>query len=398
MNEKSVKKLKKIIPVSFIVLFAAFLVIPNTGLYRGEKNARLIAQTENRRITPRPTQSLKSKEFYTQFEKWYQDRLRYRDKAIKRWSELNIKIGVIVHPNIFYTNGGWLFHKDMIIKDFAEADKKIQDIRKLQDYCQNRSKYFLLFIPPSKESFYRELFPTELRKQYKDPSYWHRQGELLFKGEKINYLCVDKELKKEQYKRPYPLYLLGDSHWNHYGAAIATNLLLKNVFSKSQQYAPYSGLLLDGSKKSVQYGYDYFAMLGINKIENSYMPWSQYYKNIFEIDCYSNKKTEANNILTISHLMEAITKGELIYVNNKAPNNFKILILGDSYSTFMLPYITQFANMTVITHYNACVERKQKVDINYLLNKYQPDYVILEIVDRVFYPNTDDFLFNKLIY
>lgn len=37
MNEKTIKKLKKIIPVSFIVLFAAFLVIPNTGLYRGEK-------------------------------------------------------------------------------------------------------------------------------------------------------------------------------------------------------------------------------------------------------------------------------------------------------------------------------------------------------------------------
>ena len=61
MNNKNISKLKKIIPISFIVVFATFLAIPNTGLYRGEKNARLIAQTENRRITPRPTQSLKSK-------------------------------------------------------------------------------------------------------------------------------------------------------------------------------------------------------------------------------------------------------------------------------------------------------------------------------------------------
>ena len=100
MNNKNISKLKKIIPISFIVVFAIFLAIPNTGLYRGEKNARLIAQTENRRITPRPTQSLKSKEFYEQFEKWYQDRLRYRDKAIKRWNKFNLAIGIIIKENL----------------------------------------------------------------------------------------------------------------------------------------------------------------------------------------------------------------------------------------------------------------------------------------------------------
>lgn len=116
MNEKTIKKLKKIIPVSFIVLFAAFLVIPNTGLYRSEKNARLIAQAENRRITPRPTQSLKSKEFYTQFEKWYQDRLRYRDKAIKRWNDFNLFFGIIIKENIVFGEKKFLVRQECFNK------------------------------------------------------------------------------------------------------------------------------------------------------------------------------------------------------------------------------------------------------------------------------------------
>lgn len=42
MNNKNISKLKKIIPISFIVVFATFLAIPNTGLYRGEKTHALL--------------------------------------------------------------------------------------------------------------------------------------------------------------------------------------------------------------------------------------------------------------------------------------------------------------------------------------------------------------------
>ena len=54
MNEKTIKKLKKIIPVSFIVLFAAFLVIPNTRFFRVKDYVELIKRFENRNITTFP--------------------------------------------------------------------------------------------------------------------------------------------------------------------------------------------------------------------------------------------------------------------------------------------------------------------------------------------------------
>lgn len=81
MNIKNISKLKTIIAICFITLFTVALAIPNTGLLREKENTAIVAK-ENRKITAFPQESTTSKKFYTEFEKWYQDRLRYRDKII----------------------------------------------------------------------------------------------------------------------------------------------------------------------------------------------------------------------------------------------------------------------------------------------------------------------------
>ena len=64
----------------------------------------------------------------------------------------------------------------------------------------------------------------------------------------------------------------------------------------------------------------------------------------------------------------------------------------------MAPYLAQFAKETIITHYNGYAEKKTKTDMKYLLKRYDPDVVVLEIVDRVFYPVSDKDLFGKFTY
>lgn len=399
MNNKNISKLKKIIPISFIVVFATFLAIPNTGLYRGEKNARLIAQTENRRITPRPTQSLKSKEFYEQFEKWYQDRLRYRDKAIKRWSDFNLNIGVLNHPKIFRGKNNWLFHKDMIITSFNEPEQKINSIKHLQSYCNEKGKNFILFIPPSKETMYREFFPEQIRNTYKKPDSFFIQSEKLLKNNNINYLSITQNLKEEKLKSSHILYIPVDSHWNYHGASFGADKLLQKI-SNEHKTKFYEGLNLDGTFLETVHPGDYLSMLGFDPNKNKdTIPWSKKYTNeIFFTDCYTGETLQVGGLLSKINYWEKIHNGELILKNNKSTSDIKILVLSDSYTTFMAPYLAQFAKETIITHYNGYAEKKTKTDMKYLLKRYDPDIVVLEIVDRVFYPVSNKDLFGKFTY
>lgn len=398
MNEKTIKKLKKIIPVSFIVLFAAFLVIPNTGLYRGEKNARLIAQTENRRITPQPTQSLKSKEFYSQFEKWYQDRLRYRDKAIKKWNQVNLDIGVTLKENLIFGKNHWLLDKNACINQFNEANVKTAIIKSLQNYCKIKGKDFILIIPPNKESIYRDYFPQYIQYKYKNPSYWHEQAENLFSSNGINSLPIAKQILEQRKIETHDLYFNDDHHWNYYASSFATDLLLKKLQLDLNQHF-YSGLKLDGSTRNAFKEFSYANQLAIDASYVTQAPWSKEYTDeIYLTDCYTGKTTKADRVISNDVLWERIIKGEGIITNNTAKNGIKILILGDSYSSYMIPYLSQIVKQIIITHYSTCAENKKETNVQKLIQKYNPDAVILIINESAFFHYPSQNLFNKLKY
>lgn len=398
MNEKTIKKLKKIIPVSFIVLFAAFLVIPNTGLYRSEKNARLIAQTENRRITPRPTQSLKSKEFYEQFEKWYQDRLRYRDKAIKRWNDFNLFFGIIIKENIVFGEKNFLLDKNVLTNKFNESNEKVSIIKNLQNYCHTKGKDFIVIVPPNKESVYRDYFPKTIQELYKAPEYWHEQAENLFTKNDINYLAIVKPIQEYRKIETHDLYFSDDHHWSYYASSFAADLLLKKLQQDLHQNF-YSGLKFDGSTRTAYKECSYANQLALDASKKAQAPWSKEYTDeIYLTDCYTGKTTKADRVVSNDVLWGRIVKGEGIVTNKAAKNNIKLLILGDSYSSYMVPYLSQNVKQIITTHYRDCAEKKKEANVSKLINKYNPDAVILIINESAFFHSSAKNLFKNLKY
>lgn len=241
--------LKKLTAVSFIALFTAFLVIPNTGLPRSAENAKIVAR-ENRKITPRPIQSMKSKEFYTQFEKWYQDRLRYRDKTIRMWKNLNFAFGVVLSDNLVLGKNNWLLNKNSCINKFYDPQEKAEKIKELQRYCEKNGKKFIFMFPPTKESIYRDYFPKRIQEKYKVPQYWHKQAENLLIANSINYLPVTKQLEEARLTEPHDLYFSDDHHWSYYGSSIAADLLMKKL-EQELNSGFYNGLNFDKSIHSV---------------------------------------------------------------------------------------------------------------------------------------------------
>lgn len=254
--------LKKLTAVSFIALFAAFLAIPNTGLPRSTENAKIVAR-ENRKITPRPTQSLKSKEFYTQFEKWYQDRLRYRDRAIRRWKNLNFAFGVVLSDSLVLGKSGWLLNKYSCINKFNEPQEKAVKIKELQNYCEQNGKKFIFMLPPNKESIYRDYFPKSIQEKYKAPQYWHKQADDLLLANGINYLPVTKQLEEARKTEPHDLYFSDDHHWSYYGSAIAADLLMKKL-EQELDIDFYNGLKFDGTTRSAYKEYSYANQLAFS--------------------------------------------------------------------------------------------------------------------------------------
>lgn len=396
MNTKTIKKLKRVIPVSFIVLFAVFLAIPNTGLYRGEKNARLIAQTENRRITPRPTQSLKSKEFYEQFEKWYQDRLRYRDTAIKLWRQGNLHIGVILNSSIIVGKNKWLLDKNACLRNFVDAENKIKKIKALQDYCNKHNKSFILLVPPNKESVYRDYFPEQIQLNYKTPEYFQIESENLFKKYQINYLSVTDLIATQRQTEKHDLYFSDDHHWSYFAASAAADMLMQKL-NKELHTNFYQGLKFDGTSKIATKEHSYATKLALNYTDKTIAPWSNNYTNeIYISDSYTNKIEKAKTVVANNYLWERMLKGEGIVINKTINNNISLLILGDSYSSYMVPYLSQNVKKIITTHYRDCIENKKEVNTQKLFKKYDPDAVVLIINETNFFHSSSENIFHNL--
>lgn len=385
MNKKTIKKLKKIIPVSFIVLFAASLFIPNTGLPRIEINAREVASRENRKIYSFPTNSISSKEFYTQFDNWYQDRLYRKYKLISLWSELNYNLGVSIKEDIILGKNGWLFSRARCLNSFKDSEKKIKIVKQIQNYCSNKHKDFIFITPPNNETIYRNMFPDYEKKKYKNPTYITTNAVNQIKSNQIKYISLKEDLLKEkEYNSNTPLYFKDDHHWSYYGSSIATNTLLKEI-NKVHKDLKYKGLSFDGSTRTAYKSSYYSNSLGFNQSYVTIAPWSKNFTENIYLTKYTGKTEKVKQVLSHNILWESMAKGEAIITNRESLNKIKILIIGTSYSTYMSPYLSQFCEKVILTHYSNCQGNKNEVNISRLIKKYNPDVVILEILENEFY-------------
>lgn len=389
--------LKKLTAISFITLFSAFLVIPNTGLPRSDENAKIVEQRENRKIELYPDVSLKNKEFYSQFEKWYQDRLRYKYKFISAWRKFNFLFGISVDKDMFLGKDGWFFSRKECISDFAEADKKAKYIKSLQNYCKQNGKDFIMMLPPKNESIYRDYFPNDIKAKYKEPEFYQKQAENLFDENNINYLPITDELKNARKIETHDLYFKDDYHWSYYAAVIASDLLLKKL-DNDLNIEFYNGLDLDGSTKEAYKPCGHLAYFGFFKSNDiTQAPWSKKYTDeIYLTDCYTGKTEKFTGVFSQDSLWQITCEGEAIITNKQSNNNIKLLLLCDSYTTYMASYLSQNVKQIILTNYDVCTGQKKDVNIPELIKRYNPDAIALIMLETGFFHRQSDYLFRYL--
>lgn len=126
-------------------------------------------------------------------------------------------------------------------------------------------------------------------------------------------------------------------------------------------------------------------------------PWSKKYTNeIYLTDSYTGETTKLYRVVSSDILWESMVKGEVIVTNKAVNNDVRILILGDSYSNYMMPYLSQNIKSIILTHYRECAKNKKEINVAKLLEKYNPDAIVLEMLEDSFFHSREKSLFKNI--
>lgn len=387
----------------FVALCFLCLLIPNRSLFQEAKNAAIV-RAENRRITAFPAFKPMTKNFYTEIEKFYQDRLYKRDKLIKVWCRLNFYLGIIVKDNLFMGKNKWLFDKGAAINRLADKDIKIDKLKKIQDYCNNNGADFVFIAPPYKNAIYADYIPEDIKAAYKPFIVFDNEVIKACKDKGVNYISLYDALIEARKKNIKPIYLADDHHWSYEGAAVAADEVLKYIKAKNPSFN-YNGLGLDGTYVRAFKEHSQISSLGLakNGVTNVWQaPWSKEFTyEVYGVDQYSGKETQFSKgkyPVSNAYLWGRIVNGEGIVINKATKNKFRVLFLNDSYASYMTTYMSQHISNMVHTHFRDHAGKKKNTNLKYLINKYKPDLVILEISSPTFFNSAKDTVFSNIVW
>ncbi|MFC4723067.1 hypothetical protein ACFO5O_12095 [Geojedonia litorea] len=252
---------------------------------------------------------------------------------------------------------GWYFlgnHHNNIISDsfgndsFSENELNVicKNIIELNAYFVAKKIKFYLVIPPNKSSIYREQLPYQLTK--------HATKFTSFKNsleDRFGFKIIDLSSEMLSKKNDSLLYMKTDTHWNDYGAFIGYSKVI-DVLNAHHLNIPKVSLNTYRINHKFISG-DITPMINNNTLERTI---------VFE----KKSNTKINN-LSESYKHQR-------YYN--PDGNKKLLMFRDSFANAWTPYFSEsFKESVFLTDYI--------IDYS-LIEKENPDVVILEVVERNF--------------
>ena len=356
---------KKIVNIAFIVCFLMLLVVPVVKMNKAIDQA---SEIDNRKLAEFPTVKIGTG-FRKGLEAYLSDRIGYRTRMIFAYQKIcDVMFMKLVHPSYMYGEDRYVFFKGSYITDYqhlninkAYIENCAEYIEKLYQYLGSRNIKFIYFLVPDKKSVYSEFFPRSINVRG-DKS----QATMLIeeiKLKKIPYIHPIKEfLEAKRYKQIYNIkYDAG--HWNEHAAFIGHSMITQ----KLQEYFP-DVKLLEKSDFNI-------SMIKMTSLLVSH----------FEIDedvpYYSLKKQKSKLIPTYKNLEGS--KDILLFQNKEAIRKLKIMVFRDSYFESIERYYgDNFAEIISIHSFD------NLKNIEYFLNIFEPDIVLLESAERVIEPST----------
>ncbi|MDW7659116.1 MAG: hypothetical protein SCM11_18255, partial [Bacillota bacterium] len=213
----------------FCCLFFLVCFLPLIGTLAGIETPNL----EKRTLASRPSlyadQAL-NRDFTSQFDAYFSDHFTFRTNFISGWHQVNqLLLQQSGNDRVIVGKDGWLFFRDTI-DDYlgvsrldAVALSRLDRLLHLQQsWLASRGIAWIFMVAPNKHSVYPQMLPDHL-----SPIHAASNLDLLKPALADNqYLDLESPLIEAAIHSAEPIYHRTDSHWNNYGARVATQALL----------------------------------------------------------------------------------------------------------------------------------------------------------------------------
>lgn len=282
-------------------------------------------------------------------------------------------------------NDGWMFLGDAYSRSFSKSkpdyleDQQLISnhyafLDRLKEILEDKNLPFYQIVTPSKYSIYGEHI--KLKTTPASYSYYENNR----KTKEYTLIHHLRELKQES---KMPFFLKTDSHWNHYGAFIGYQFLMKEVLENKYNSIKEN---LPFTEKVVGAG-DLARFLNllpyISDVDFHIEPSNQ---SIIKRNLTSGVEGSYN----ISHsLTNQEIKQPILISNTSALNKIKVLWIHDSFGHAMSTYMHQTFTETIHQHYGYAF--KNIDTLKTLISSQKPDIVILSYTER------DAFLFGDFL-
>lgn len=420
-------------------LFLALLLLPAARMpfVDAAHYERVFAERENRppaRVDLKPPTAAGLRENIREIESWFADRYGFRTELIALASRLSLAAGVSPREDlVLLGEDGWLFlgnaQNRVIDKTtgrllFTEAqlDAYAAGLEEQRRWLADRGIGFMVFVAPEKHTIYPDLLPAWARNHTAKTM----AGQLAerLRGGEVVFADLTETVREARERTDRPLYYRNDTHWNGLGAFAGYRGIMEVV----ERHFPEARTLEEPKfQERTRPGGDLARMLGVsNGLDAVYTPVFGPELGPIALggNCSSEERQkgakEARELKGKQGAEERGGAGKkargqqrqrggssaarerssdgryLVVVPNeclpgqaaivtgsglaRAP---RLLLLGDSFATGLSPYLNQSFGTVVYTHY---VNAKTVRRLQQYVNRYKPDLVVLEMVERALTP------------
>ncbi len=352
----------------FIAIFVLLLIGP-TLLWTCLKNNIETTSSENRTLAEKPVFSFATIADYPKnYEAYYNDHLPFKSMVVKAKTFFDIKcFHMVDSEKVLLGKENWLFYKgipelpnERPILDYQRNNLYTEEelayfcknVNAVDAYMSEQGIDFSVMICPNKECVYTEYMPDHF-KVLDGPGKAEVLVQTLREETDVPVFYADHEILA--YKDEYPLYYKYDTHWNMLGGFIASQQVTGYYQNEAHTLDEYE----IGAKEDAAVN-DLAIMLNLG----DYFSDDDYY-------FVKNYKPEVTAVL--------VDEGEERGVNYKvyesdAPDERTLMVVRDSYGEYLYDTLPKDFQNVIFVH-------RDIFDESYI-EKYQPDLVMFEVVER----------------
>ena len=350
--------------------FTLLLILPSLDQWLGFSAD--FKSTEKNILTPLPGFHFPHVRTYIQqFNQYYKENFGWRNALFYQYSRLKYSaFGVSPLPQkVVLGKNEWFYPGN----DFNRVSDQHQGLtplsgqtlqtiaRKLvvkQQELAKRGINFYLIVAPDSYSIYPENLPDYLQASRYKSNFDHLK-EYLRTHTTIPFIDVRPSLIAA--KSVHPTYMRTDTHWNEYGALVATLSIVKHIRHDFQNI-PLPDENMYNIHLKEGYAGDLVTMLALNQSISD--------KINYQIDLPASLQAKEVEEIPNTELGGWPTQ-RFVSTNKKAPN---LLFIGDSFTLSLRQFTPSYFANSYIIRSNYMSEK--------LLRSEKPDIVIFEVVER----------------